>query len=169
MTEPQKEPEMEELEFLMSRYDRISESYMTTNQIIHNTFYISVVAIAGTAGVIPQLNDFRARTVLFISASFLFVAMYGWTKTYLNSRQELDKGTKRIVEIIEEVDYRFEHFSTTDFFNKTEEYNRAWWEPRKDAFLEYYYLGLATAAIFAMLIDVWTTLTGIGALSCGIT
>ena len=154
MSETSTEPDIGELEFLMSRYDRIIESTMTVNQIIHTTFYVSVVAIAGTAGVLPQFSDLGSRIVLYVALSFLFVAMFGWTRTYLTSRRTLEKGMSRTAEVIAAANFEMENVSVEEFFSTADDYDRDHWESRKENMLMAYYLGVAGFAIVALAVDV---------------
>ena len=144
-----------EIQFLMDRYHQLVDEQMLTNEIIHTTFYISIVVFGALVGVIPQTSTFITRGVLSVFASGIFFAMFLWTKTYLNSRQEITNQTAFITEQFEAAKFYFEKvYPPEAYFSEPADYRRDAWEQnwtKERLFL--YYLGLSGASLIVPLIE----------------
>lgn len=160
------ETKVGELEFLTLRYHRLVESTMKTNQIIHTTFYISVVALGGLASVAPSLGNFAARGSLYVVTSVLFLAMLGLTKTYINSRKVLEHQMAALVEDIKRNDYDLDNLTAGDYFSKSSEYDQDSWESKKDYALLSYYAAVAILFIGVLVADFLLTVQGTTITSC---
>ncbi|WP_275882456.1 hypothetical protein [Halorhabdus sp. BNX81] len=138
------------LDFLMDRYSQLVEEQMTTNEIIHTTFYISIVVFGALVGVLPQSSTFLTRGILSIFASGVFLAMFLWTRTYLNSRKEISNHLEDIINEFENVNFDFETVDSPDqFFSAPADYREDSWEQNwtKERLLLLYYLGLSIASL----------------------
>lgn len=152
------ETQIGELELLATRYDRIIESTMTINQIIHRTFYLSVVAAGILIGTLPQVSSILSRGPLYLFGALLFVAMYGWNQTYINSRSTLIEQMAAITRRIEETEYDFEDLDAGTLFSANLEYEQAGWESLKETMLQLYYLGMTGLLLLILTADVLFTL-----------
>ena len=149
-----------ELEFLMYRYDQLIEDQIHTNQIIHSTFYISIVVFGALLGGIPQLENIFARVVLYGFSATIFLAMFGWTKTYLNTRSENEKRQNDVLEAVRAIDRPYTEIDSVGaFFSDPDDYRRDKWEQdwRKEIILQVYYVALAVISLLVLLVDagVW--------------
>lgn len=147
-----------EIQFLMDRYHQLVDEQMLTNEIIHTTFYISIVVFGALIGVIPQTSTFLTRGVLSIFASGVFFAMFLWTKTYLNSRREITNQMAAIIEQFKESELVFEKISPPEtYFSEPADYRQDAWEQNwtKERLLLLYYLGLSGASLIVPLIDIY--------------
>lgn len=139
-----------ELEFLMNRYDQLVEQQMSTNEIIHNTFYISIVVFGALVSVIPQLEEFIIRSVLYVFASGIFFAMLLWNRTYLNTRAELQRHMSNVISEIERREFNFAMLNEPgDFFSGPGDFHHDRWEQNwtKEKMLSLYYLTLSGISI----------------------
>ncbi len=129
---------------------------MVTNEIIHTTFYISIVVFGALIGVVPQTSSLLTRGVLSVFAAGIFFAMFLWTKTYLNSRREITNQMALIIEQFEEAEFEFERISSpAAYFSDPAEYREDTWEQNwtKERLLLLYYLGLSGASLVVPLIE----------------
>lgn len=151
-----------ELEFLMRRNQQLIQVINHSNEIIHTTFYISIVVFGIILGAIPQLANPLSRASLYVFAAAIFLAMYLWTRTYVNTRSEVEDQLHRVAESISELDVeRFEVGHPSTYFSDPVDYRKDRWEDFKERFLVYYYLGLAGISVAIMVLDLAITEFGV--------
>lgn len=152
------ETEIGELELLSRRYDRLVESTMTINQIIHRTFYLSVVAAGILIGSLPQVSTLLSRVPLYLFGALLFIAMFGWNQTYLNSRETLIDQLDAVANRIEETEYDLKTLDAGNYFSTNDKYEEKKWESYKSLLLPAYYLCMTAILLVVLLVDVSVTL-----------
>lgn len=147
------EPEPNQLQFLLDRYSQLNQRHNTNNQIVHTTFYLSVVFFGILLGGVPQISERRFRLALYIFAGFIFMAMFLWTRTYLNGRDEIARQKEAVLRELEATEYSFNHIDSIRQLFTDDDY-RDFWETSeiKDQLLQIYYLVLAGLSVTIPLI-----------------
>jgi len=152
------------LSFLMHRYDQLLKENMTTNEMIHNTFYISIVVFGALIGVVPQLASVLPRATVYLFAAGIFLAMFLWTRTYLNSRQEVETQMQQIVKSVEQLDDPINgNRPVEEYFSKPDDFRQDRWEQDwiKERILMLYYLALSSFSMLIFGLDMAITVFGV--------
>lgn len=148
MSSQDTDSESNQLQFLISRYSQLNQQHTTNNQIIHTTFYLSVVFFGILLGGVSQLSDGIFKTALYLFAGFIFLAMLLWTRTYLNGRNVVTQQKETVLRELEAGQYSFKYADSVDQFFPDES-RRDFWEKSgfKDRLLQAYYLVLAALSV----------------------
>lgn len=94
---PSPESASEKTEVLLQRYEHLNVAHYQHNQVIHTTFYLSVVFFAGFLSIIFTVGtdgSFIPLLSLFASVIFLLLGVWAWR--YNRGREEI-KDRQRII------------------------------------------------------------------------
>lgn len=144
---------VDEIDFMMTRYYQLIEQQLSTNEIIHTTFYISIVVFGAIVGVIPQLSAIEMRAPLYLFGAGIFFAMFLWTRTYLNTRQELEAQIATLLEQFSRSDSSFMNLDEIDqFFPEPGDFRYDRWEQNwlKERMLMGYYVALSGVSLLML-------------------
>ncbi|MFC5278960.1 hypothetical protein ACFPM1_09360 [Halorubrum rubrum] len=149
----------DELQFLSERYQQLSENQMQNNQIIHTTFYISVVFFGAMVGVIPTIETQPSRVGLYGFSVGVFLALLLWTRTYINRRVNEEKINEVLTALNQENRTLGGIASPERYFPDPGDQRQDFWTKRRGRFglkeimLQSYYFGLAVIAVLIALVD----------------
>lgn len=152
MEEEQTDPGIDETEFLLQRYGQLCQQHANKNQIIHTTFYLSVIFFGILLGAVTQLSSREARSALYLFAAFIFFSMLLWTRTYENSRKELQLQENAIIQELKTWEFGFQNSDSVEAFIASGQVQDTW-EKRKEIILQIYYLSLSIFAIVILIAD----------------
>lgn len=148
----------ERIEVLLLRYEQLNHSHYQHSNVIHTTFYLSVVFFAGLLSVVltSQVSDiYLAGIGLF--AGFLFLILGNWAWRYLRGREEIKRRQQLVKEEIGRHDYGLDGDRTiedTFFFEHGE---------RVEQFKKYFHLGYyALLTTISMIVAVTMLLSASG-------
>ncbi|RAW45594.1 hypothetical protein DQW50_08600 [Halorubrum sp. 48-1-W] len=154
------ETDADEIRFLSDRYQQLTENQMENNQIIHTTFYISVVFFGAMVGVIPEIETRLSRVGLYAFSSGVFVSLLLWTRTYLNNRRVNEEKINEILTEMNREDRTLGGITSPEkYFPDPGDQRQDFWTKRKGRFgykeimLQSYYVGLALIAVLVGLVD----------------
>lgn len=146
-----------QLDLLVQRYGQLRELVENKNKVIYQLFYLSVVFIGvviGGYGTVRSTTDALPWFALFTSA--VFVSMLLWTRTYINSRNEVHATIDAVYDEIEALDIELGSTRGEQLFRrrpKSDASARDWWERQgiKNTLLQLYYLVLSIVPLAVVL------------------
>jgi tryptophan 2,3-dioxygenase len=94
-------------QFLLTRYGQINQKHSLHSQVIHRTFYLSLVFLGVLLGAFTQLNSRSNRTILFLFAGLIFASLLLWTRTYHNGRNDFNRQREEIIDELEAMELSF--------------------------------------------------------------
>ena len=116
--ETEKVPAANGVESLLYRFEQLNHAHYEHNQVIHTTFYLSVVFFAGLLSIIFTSNPGNSFIpILSIFASFVFLLLGVWAWRYNHGREEIKKRKSMIQKELKQYDFEFSrNFSMSDTF-----------------------------------------------------
>ncbi len=106
------------VEILLHRFDQLNDAHYEHNQVIHTTFYLSVVFFAGLLSIVFTTDPEGSLVPLlsfFASIVFLFLGVWAWR--YNHGREEIKHRKQMIREELQRLDLGFSgDFNIDDTF-----------------------------------------------------
>lgn len=153
--------DFDKLEFLIQRYYELRDNQMQNNQIIHTTYYISIVFFGAMISFLPELSSDSLRLFSYLFASGVFISMLLWTHIYIKNRKDNEKIINMVLSKINSTDTDISDVDDLgEFFpdpndERKDIGTKATWRGigLKEFLLYSYYLGLSAIALILAFID----------------
>ena len=141
----------ERIDFLLTRYGQLNQEHIVRNQVIHRTFYLSLIFGMALLGLSSRVEHSPENAVLALLGALIFTSLGLWTRSYVNGRTDTQRQRDEIIKELKANEYDFQTLDgVRAAFPKESERDR-WERVYKNNLLYLYYV---TAVILALLVSI---------------
>jgi len=139
----------ERVDFLLTRYGQLNQEHSARNQVIHRTFYLSLIFGMALLGLGSRAEASPENAVLAILGALIFTSLGLWTRSYVTGRNDTQRQREVIINELETNEYDFQTLDGVRTFFPEESERDRWERTYKDKLLYVYYMA---AVILSLLI-----------------
>jgi len=109
----------ERVDFLLTRYGQLNQEHSARNQVIHRTFYLSLIFGMALLGLGSRAEASPENAVLAILGALIFTSLGLWTRSYVTGRNDTQRQREVIINELETNEYDFQTLDgVRTFFQK---------------------------------------------------
>jgi hypothetical protein len=136
------------IDFLLTRYSQLTQRLSTQNQVIHRTFYLSLVFGVALLSLGFQADSPLQRGMLSVLGAFIFISLGLWTRTYVNGRNETQRQRDKIINELKTHKYDFHEIDGVTAVFPSETKRDRWEEAAiKNKLLYIYYVAVFSSSV----------------------
>jgi len=146
------------IDFLLTRYSQINQKHSHHSEVIHRTFYLSLIFLGVIINAIIQSTDVLVQVSLCGLTALIFFALMLWTRTYTNGRKDFNRQKNEIIAELQQCEYGFSKIDQVNTLFPDDD-NRDWWEtskPKNYVLLSYYTSVILISIVFVLLFGTGT-------------
>lgn len=131
--------ESDQIDFLLTRYGQLAQEHGVRNQVVHRTFYLSLIFGVALLGLHSRANTAPERGVLAALGTLIFFSLGLWTRSYINGRNDTQRQKDAIIDELRARDCDFRDINSVGVIFPSSEERDDWEDRWKDPLLQCYY------------------------------